>query len=421
MSEWEPTDRLVLALPEPYEVPPGELAPVAVQWAVAQRQAIRDRESIPEAIKLAKRLAAFQRYVNDRKGRDDLAAEERRTEVLIGHLLGRVTPGQRTDLQPSSPLKGAEVRATERSWFRLMADHEDWVEEWLTRANRVVSRQALLDLIASRLARRSRRGAGKSGAVETDGECYRVLEGDCFAYDDVLAGEPVDFIVTDAPYKATADAVALCERLAQHACRWLRPEGSVLLMIGQMYLPDVVRLMAPHLHYRWTLAYLTPGGQAVQIWPHKINSFWKPVIWFTNFSGRYRDGWRGDASNGEVEWLAEFGTDLASSAVNDNDKRDHVWGQSESGMYDLMRRFVSPGASVLDPFMGAGTTGVIAVRLGCRFVGIDLDPENVRIAAERLAQEQADVGAAGQGGADGLAGSGAELAPSQMGLGLPDA
>lgn len=41
---------------------------------------------------------------------------------------------------------------------------------------------------------------------------------------------------------------------------------------------------------------------------------------------------------------------------------------------------------VLDPFCGSGTTGVVANRLGRRFIGIDLKAEYVSIARERIAQ-----------------------------------
>ncbi|MBV9734408.1 MAG: site-specific DNA-methyltransferase [Acidisphaera sp.] len=44
-------------------------------------------------------------------------------------------------------------------------------------------------------------------------------------------------------------------------------------------------------------------------------------------------------------------------------------------------------ALVLDPFMGAGTTCVAALREGARSVGIDIDPDYVAIARERLAAE----------------------------------
>ncbi len=44
----------------------------------------------------------------------------------------------------------------------------------------------------------------------------------------------------------------------------------------------------------------------------------------------------------------------------------------------------TPGALVVDPFMGAGTGGVAAVRLKRRFIGIDISPDSFDIAVERI-------------------------------------
>jgi len=49
-----------------------------------------------------------------------------------------------------------------------------------------------------------------------------------------------------------------------------------------------------------------------------------------------------------------------------------------------------PGGTVLDPFAGSGTTGLAAIQLGRRFIGIDLSPEFAQLAAGRLAQAAAD-------------------------------
>jgi len=47
----------------------------------------------------------------------------------------------------------------------------------------------------------------------------------------------------------------------------------------------------------------------------------------------------------------------------------------------------SPGDVVLDPFSGAGTTGVAALRHGRRYLGIEINAEYMRMANERLAEE----------------------------------
>ena len=40
--------------------------------------------------------------------------------------------------------------------------------------------------------------------------------------------------------------------------------------------------------------------------------------------------------------------------------------------------------TVLDPFMGAGTTGLVALKLARNFIGIELNPDYIRIAEKRL-------------------------------------
>jgi DNA modification methylase len=42
---------------------------------------------------------------------------------------------------------------------------------------------------------------------------------------------------------------------------------------------------------------------------------------------------------------------------------------------------------VLDPFMGSGTTAVVARKLGRNFIGIELNPAYIKIAEKRLAQQ----------------------------------
>ena len=52
----------------------------------------------------------------------------------------------------------------------------------------------------------------------------------------------------------------------------------------------------------------------------------------------------------------------------------------------LIKQSTLPGELVGDPFMGSGSVGVAALRAGRRFRGTDVNPEAVRLTADRLRQ-----------------------------------
>jgi site-specific DNA-methyltransferase (adenine-specific) len=184
----------------------------------------------------------------------------------------------------------------------------------------------------------------------------------CSCRDLFASGIKPDAVITDPPYPQ--EFLLVFTELAE-GCK-AAGVPLVAVMSGQSYLPEVMRRLCEHLRYRWTLAYMTPGGQAVQQWQAKVNTAWKPVLLF------------GEAG----EW---FG-DVAVSKPNDNDKRFHGWGQSESGMADLVERLTKPGQLVCDPFLGGGTTAVVSLALGRRFVGCDIDAAHVEQARTRVMQ-----------------------------------
>jgi site-specific DNA-methyltransferase (adenine-specific) len=193
-------------------------------------------------------------------------------------------------------------------------------------------------------------------ATMPTGPGFTVISGDFRTAE--IEPESVDWIITDPPYPA--EFLPLYSDLSAFAERVLKPGGSLVAMVGQSYLPAIMAQLGERLTYQWTLAYLTPGGQAVQLWERKVNTFWKPLLWYVK--GEYAGGWVGDVTR---------------SNVNDNDKRFHGWGQSESGMADIVERFTEPGELIVDPFGGGMTTGIVAEALGRRFIGIEIDTDLV--------------------------------------------
>lgn len=176
-----------------------------------------------------------------------------------------------------------------------------------------------------------------------------------------LSDGSVDLILTDPPYEA--EHLPLWSDLGAFAARVLKPDGMLATMSGHAHLPDVMARLGEHLPYRWAMAYLTPGP-AADLHVIRVTTHWKPVLVYGS----------------RARWLHG---DVARS--DGRDKEHHAWGQSVSGMEDLLRRLADPGQVICDPFAGGGTTAVVALAYGCSFVGSELDESTFDVALRRLA------------------------------------
>ena len=58
---------------------------------------------------------------------------------------------------------------------------------------------------------------------------------------------------------------------------------------------------------------------------------------------------------------------------------------------DHILSWSNPGDTVLDPFLGSGTTGKMAVLGGRNFIGIEISPEYMAIAEKRISDAQQSI------------------------------
>jgi hypothetical protein len=179
---------------------------------------------------------------------------------------------------------------------------------------------------------------------------------------DDVADESVNTMVVDMPYERSY--VHLHEPLAKLASRVLVQSGSLLLMTGRLYLPEVFRLMEPFLDYHSISWYDTPGPTC-QLPGHRVTCTGKPVVWFCK--GPYR---------------GKFCQDSFQS--DEPDKRYHPWGQSVSGISEIIACHSNPGDTIFDCCVGGGSTAIAALRLDRFFVGSDIDPIAVDITKGRI-------------------------------------
>ncbi len=82
----------------------------------------------------------------------------------------------------------------------------------------------------------------------------------------------------------------------------------------------------------------------------------------------------------EVAWTFDYSPASAEA-------KEHPTQKPLALMRWCISRLPANARSILDPFMGSGTTGVACVQLGRRFIGIELEPRYFDIACKRIGDE----------------------------------
>ena len=100
----------------------------------------------------------------------------------------------------------------------------------------------------------------------------------------------------------------------------------------------------------------------------------------------------GDFSDGELAWTSMDRVLKSFSLCNKMGGKEHPT-QKPDLLMKWCLGFLPNAQTILDPFMGSGTTGVAAVQMGRKFIGIEREPKYFDIACKRIedAQRQGDM------------------------------
>lgn len=236
--------------------------------------------------------------------------------------------------------------------------------------------------------------------IEQIGECT-LYNGDCL---EVMAGlDPVDHVISDPPYEARMQELHAKTKLRRTDGGAQRKaiDFSSIKDIRDPFL-DRVRC----LNRGWLLAFCNVEG--VGEWRSAILQrslkFKTTCIWVKPDATPKLNG-QGPAlgyecctttwcGKGHAKWNAGGKRGVYSHLTNQRDRDGrHPTEKPVPLMRELLTDFTNPGETILDPFMGSGTTGVACARMGRRFIGIELDPKYFDVACERIqrAYDQADM------------------------------
>ena len=126
------------------------------------------------------------------------------------------------------------------------------------------------------------------------------------------------------------------------------------------------------------------------------------IIWGGNYFADYlppSKGWLywqklmgGDFSDGELAWTSRDRAVREFTKCNKAHGKEHPT-QKPVELMEWCLGFLPNAHTILDPFMGSGTTGVACARLGRRFIGVEIEEKYFSIACRRIeqAQRQSDL------------------------------
>ena len=89
--------------------------------------------------------------------------------------------------------------------------------------------------------------------IRPDDRCRCITSAIADAHLHVEPGS-VDFVITDPPYPQ--EYLPVYSELSVFASHALKEGGSLLCMVGQSYLPELIERLQERLDYHWTLAYM---------------------------------------------------------------------------------------------------------------------------------------------------------------------
>jgi site-specific DNA-methyltransferase (adenine-specific) len=207
---------------------------------------------------------------------------------------------------------------------------------------------------------------------------------------DVLPMLPkVDAVITDPPYGVGLQAKRAKQR------------GGVVTARGDGYASfddteDSVRtLIIPRLEMALSIANrgaVTPGTRCLMFYPRPTD-----IGCFFSAAGTGMSAWGFTCSQpilyyGKCPFLARGMGARANSCgqtyPNDANEVDHPCAKPLPMMRWLVGRVSWDGETVLDPFMGSGTTGVASLLGNRKFIGIEIEPKYFEIACERITNAQ---------------------------------
>lgn len=181
--------------------------------------------------------------------------------------------------------------------------------------------------------------------------------GDCRKIVPQLVFGEVGVVITDPPYLEGDFSDLLPE--------FKRLTNVVVITPGKLESFNWIRREKPFWEYCWRMSSKSKGGSAC------LHIGWEPILAY-------------------APPLRPIGNDVLTftQKIWNSTNGIHEWPKPQELFDFLVARWVADESTVLDAFCGSGTTGISCVRLGRKFIGIDINEKHFETSIKRISEAQ---------------------------------
>ena len=259
----------------------------------------------------------------------------------------------------------------------------------------------------------------KNERLATEKILNKTILSDLFDVLDYLPESFADLIIIDPPYNLSRDFHGFKfkatdeESYADYLNSWFPKIVSILKPNGSLYLCGdwkntalLQQVMSGHLTLLNRITWQREKGRgASKNWKNGMEDIWfgvkNPKDYYFNVDavkmkrqviapykkdGKPKDWEETDEGNFRLTHPSNFWDDISIPFWSMPENTDHPTQKPEKLIAKLILASCPPGGTVFDPFLGSGTTSVVAKKLNRNYLGVEMNPEYALWAEKRLLQ-----------------------------------
>ena len=251
----------------------------------------------------------------------------------------------------------------------------------------------------------------------------KTVLGDTFSICPLLLKESVDLVIADPPYNLTKSfngnkfAKKNASDYEDYTRKWLslvypllKPNGSIYVCCDWETSLIIGRVLGDFFKIRSRITWQREKGRGAKAnWKNGMEDIWyatksdvytfnleavkirKKVIAPYRVDGKPKDWTETDTGNYRDTCPSNFWDDITIPFWSMPENTAHPTQKSEKLFAKIILASSNIGDIVFDPFLGSGTSSVVAKKLNRHFIGIEIEEQYCLWAEQRLEMANADV------------------------------